>query len=93
MSEHLHAHETHPDIIKRLKRASGHLNSIMEMIETSRPCYDVAQQLHAVEMAVRQAKKILIQDHLNHCLEVAVGPLAQEQRDSIDEIKKIAKYL
>ncbi|TIU16713.1 MAG: metal resistance protein, partial [Mesorhizobium sp.] len=40
-----------------------------------------------------QAKKTLIQDHLNHCLEDVVGPLAREQRRSIDEFKDIAKYL
>jgi len=88
-----HAHETHPDIVKRLKRADGHLNGIIEMIETGRPCLDIAQQLHAVEKAIAQAKKTLIQDHLDHCLEDVVGPLAQAQRQSIDEFKEITKYL
>ncbi|RJT32860.1 metal resistance protein [Mesorhizobium waimense] len=93
MSERSHIHETHPDIIKRLKRADGHLRGIIEMIEAGRPCLDIAQQLHAVEKAISQAKKTLIQDHLNHCLEDVVGPLAREQRRSIDEFKDITKYL
>ncbi len=88
-----HVHETHPDIIKRLKRAEGHLRGVVEMIEAGRPCLDVAQQLHAVEKAVAQAKKTLIQDHLDHCLEDVVGPLARDQRQSIDEFKQITKYL
>ncbi|MER8522178.1 MULTISPECIES: metal-sensing transcriptional repressor [unclassified Mesorhizobium] len=88
-----HVHETHPDIIKRLKRADGHLRGVIEMIETGRPCIDIAQQLHAVEKAICQAKKTLIQDHLNHCLEDVVGPLPREQRRSIDEFKDITKYL
>ena len=54
-----HTHETHPEIVKRLKRAGGHLNSIIEMIEAGRPCLDLAQQLHAVEKAVYQAKRTL----------------------------------
>ncbi len=86
-------HQTHPEIAKRLKRAEGHLRSIIEMIESARPCLDIAQQLHAVEKAICQAKKTLIQDHLDHCLEDVVGPLAREQRRSIDEFKEIAKYL
>ncbi|MER9331216.1 metal-sensing transcriptional repressor [Mesorhizobium sp. M0488] len=88
-----HIHETHPDIVKRLKRADGHLKGVIEMIEAGRPCLDLAQQLHAVEKAISQAKKTLIQDHLNHCLEDVVGPLAREQRRSIDEFKVITKYL
>ena len=93
MSEHPHIHETHPEIVKRLKRADGHLRGVIEMIEAGRPCLDIAQQLHAVEKAISQAKKTLIQDHLNHCLEDVVGPLPREQRRSIDEFKDITKFL
>lgn len=93
MSEQLHLHETHPEIVKRLKRADGHLKGIIEMIETGRPCIEIAQQLHAVEKAIAQAKKTLIQDHLDHCLEDVVGPLPRDQRRSIDEFKLITKYL
>jgi DNA-binding FrmR family transcriptional regulator len=88
-----HVHETHPDIVKRLRRAEGHLKSVIEMIEAGRPCLDLAQQLHAVEKAVGQAKRTLIQDHLDHCLEETVGPLGRDQRRSIDEFKEITKYL
>jgi DNA-binding FrmR family transcriptional regulator len=86
-------HRSHPAIIKRLKRAEGHLRSIAEMMEQARPCLELAQQLAAVESAIRQAKKTLIQDHLDHCLEETVGPLPRERRKSIDEFKAIAKYL
>lgn len=90
---HPHVHSTHPDIVKRLKRADGHLRSVIEMIESGRQCLDVAQQLHAVEMAIAQAKKTLIHDHLDHCLADAVGPLDPEHRVAIDEFRAIAKYL
>jgi DNA-binding FrmR family transcriptional regulator len=88
-----HIHETHPDIVKRLKRAGGHLGGIIEMLEAGRPCLDIAQQLHAVERAIAQAKKTLVQDHLDHCLEDVVGPLPRERRRAIDEFKAITKYL
>ncbi|WP_395447524.1 metal-sensing transcriptional repressor [Aminobacter sp. UC22_36] len=93
MAEHTHPHASHPDTVKRLKRAEGHLRGIIAMIEAGRPCLDIAQQLHAVEKAVGQAKRTLIQDHLDHCLEDAVGALPREQRQSIDEFKEITKYL
>lgn len=86
-------HHSHPDIIKRLKRADGHLRGIIEMIEAGRPCLDLAQQLHAVESAVREAKKVLIHDHLDHCLDAAVDATPAEARASIAEFKAITKYL
>lgn len=88
-----HRHDTHPEIVKRLKRAEGHLKSVIAMIEGARPCLDIAQQLHAVEKAISQAKRTLIQDHLDHCLEDTIGALPHEQRHSIDEFKAITKYL
>jgi DNA-binding FrmR family transcriptional regulator len=63
------------------------------MIEGGKPCLDIAQQLHAVEKAVAQAKRTLIHDHLDHCLDETVGPLSLEQRGSVDEFREIAKYL
>ena len=92
MSEN-HRHQSHPEIIKRLKRTEGHLRSIIAMIEGGRSCLDIAQQLHAIENAIGQAKKTLIQDHLDNCLEEAIGTLPRKQRRPIDEFKEITKYL
>ena len=87
-----HTHASHPAIIKRLRKASGHLNSTIEMMAQGRTCLDVAQQLQAVEKAIQQAKKALIQDHLEHCLEDLV-PLGDGQRHSLDEFREITRYL
>jgi DNA-binding FrmR family transcriptional regulator len=73
-------HTTHPEIVNRLKRAQGHLRSIVEMIENGRACLDIAQQLHAVEKAVANAKRTLIHDHIDHCLEQTVGPMSRSAR-------------
>lgn len=92
MSEQ-HVHKTHPAIAKRLKRAEGHLRSITAMIEDGRNCLDIAQQLYAVEKAISQAKKTLIQDHIDHCLEQAAGAQPKQRQSSIREFKDITKYL
>lgn len=91
MSKTPHIHETHPEIIKRLKRADGHLKAIIEMFADGRSCIDIAQQLSAVEKALTQAKKTLIKDHIDHCLEDAGGK--QRGHSSISELKEITKYL
>lgn len=90
MTEHA-AHATHPAIIKRLKRANGHLASVIRMIENEQPCVDIAQQLHAVEKAVQQAKRTLIQDHIDHCLDEAL--LSNGDTSDTAEFKAITKYL
>lgn len=86
-------HTSHPDIIKRLKRAEGHLKSIITMLEEDRGCLDIAQQLQAVESAVANAKKTLVHDHIDHCLEHAVREGTQSADDTIREFKAITKYL
>ncbi len=92
MSEAL-LHQSHPDIVKRLKRADGHLKTIIGMIEEGRSCVDLAQQLHAVEMAIHNAKTTLIHDHIDHCLEQTIGPVPRADRGPLDEFKAITKYL
>jgi DNA-binding FrmR family transcriptional regulator len=86
-------HTSHPEIIKRLKRAEGHLKSIISMLQEGRGCLDVAQQLQAVESAVSNAKKTLVHDHIDHCLEHAVRQKSQGTDDTIREFKAITKYL
>lgn len=86
-------HATHTDVVNRLKRAEGHLRTIIEMIENQRECLEVAQQLHAVEKALQSAKRIYVQDHIDNCLEEAAGVMPREARNSLSEFKEIAKYL
>ena len=87
------SHTSHPDIINRLKRAEGHLKGIITMLEEERGCLDIAQQLQAVEAAIINAKKLLVHDHIDHCLEHAVREGTQSAEDTINEFKAITKYL
>ncbi|WP_423459507.1 metal-sensing transcriptional repressor [Ottowia sp. VDI28] len=68
--------QTHPEIIKRLRRAGGPFNGIVEMIEQGRSCLDIDQQLQAVEKAIQQTNKTLIQDRIDDCFEGVNGPFA-----------------
>lgn len=86
-------HESHPGIIKRLKRANGHLASVIAMIESGRKCVDLAQQLHAVECAITNAKRALIHDHIDHCLNEGSGPAEPVNGAVLDEFRQLAKYL
>ena len=85
-------HESHKMVVNRLKRAEGHLRKIIKMIEEENACVDVAQQLHAVEKAVTQAKKTFIRDHIDHCLDGAVES-PENARALVTEFKEMSKYL
>lgn len=71
----------------RLKRAHGHLAKVIAMLEEHAPCSDVAQQLFAVEKAVTNAKRVLIHDHIEHCLS------SDGDGSGIEDFKAITKYL
>ena len=80
-------HATHPALIARLKRADGHLRAVIEMIEAGKPCLEIAQQMQAVEKAVTNAKRALIHDHMDHCLDV------EGSETDRAELRAIARYL
>lgn len=86
-------HASHPNIIKRLKRAAGHLKSTIQMLEDEKACLGIAQQLYAVEKAITNAKRTLIHDHLDHCLENALHADHCESETTLSEFKEIIKYL
>lgn len=84
--EKSHTHQSHPAIVKRLKRADGHLRHVIEMIESERPCTEIAQQMQAVERAITNSKRALIHDHIDHCL-------SAENKGDLDDMKLLAKLL
>ena len=89
-----HVHESHADIVKRLKRADGHLQRVIEMFGEGRSCLDLAQQLHAVEKAILEVKKALIHDHVDNCLDAAAnGGSGKSTKNVLAEFKAISRYL
>ncbi len=83
-------HETHDDVCLRLKRAKGHLETVIRMIEEEKTCIEVARQLNAVSKAVDEAKRIFIHDHIEHCLDEKA---LEASEMSIKDFKEITKYL
>ena len=83
----------HAAIARRLKRANGHLETIIEMIEKNRPCAQIAQQLQAVESAIESDKKALIHDHISHSLERSFKASGSRGQAAMRDFRLIAKYL
>ena len=85
--------QPHSAIARRLKRANGHLEGIIDMIEQGRPCAQIAQQLQAVESAIESAKKALIHDHISHGLERTLKASGSKGQAALKDFRLIAKYL
>ena len=65
---HYHHHENTKAVLSRLSRAIGHLESIKRMVEDGRDCSEVLIQIAAVRSAINNIGKIILEDHINHCL-------------------------
>ena len=87
------SHAASPDLLNRLRRAHGHLATIIKMVEDGREGLETAQQMQAVVNALEAAKTILVADHIEHHLEAAVGQLSKEARNELARLSKLAKYL
>ena len=71
--EHNHSHQNTKAVLNRLSRASGHLESVKRMVEDGKDCSDVLIQLSAVIAALNNTGKVILKDHMEHCIVDAVG--------------------
>ena len=72
MSEHTHRHTETKQVVNRLSRAAGHLEAIKKMVEEERDCGEVLIQLAAVRSAINSVGRIIMTDHMEHCVAEAV---------------------
>ena len=69
---HGHVHENQKAVINRLARAIGHLSKVKRMVEEGYDCSDVLVQLAAVRSAIDNTGKVILNDHIRHCMVDAV---------------------
>lgn len=65
---HSHEHTQTKAVVNRLSRAIGHLESVKRMVESGRDCTEVLVQLAAVRSALTSTAKVILKDHLEHCI-------------------------
>ncbi|HJF84525.1 MAG TPA: metal-sensing transcriptional repressor [Megamonas hypermegale] len=82
---HTHSHTQTKVVLNRLSRAIGHLNAVKRMVEQGRDCSDVLIQLSAVNSALQGVSKIILKDHIEHCLVEAVK---EDDKEAIDKLKE-----
>ena len=82
---HHHSHAQTKAVLNRLSRAIGHLESIKRMVESGRDCSEVLIQLSAVKAALNNTGKVILQDHIQHCL---VDAIESGDMEAIEELNK-----
>ena len=69
---HGHVHENQKAVVNRLARAIGHLEKVKRMVENGHDCSEVLVQLAAVRSALDNTGKVILKDHMRHCMVDAV---------------------
>ena len=81
--EHPHVHENQKAVVNRLSRAIGHLEKVKRMVEEGYDCSEVLVQLAAVRSALDNTGKVILKDHIHHCM---VDAVAAGDDSAIDDL-------
>ena len=82
---HTHSHEHTAAVLNRLARAAGHLEAVRRMVEDGRDCSEVLIQLAAVRSALTATSKIILKDHMEHCV---VDAIEQNDQTALEELER-----
>lgn len=90
-----HSHTHNPEMMKkisnRLARAIGHLSSVKRMVDDNQDCTEVLMQLSAVQAALNNTGKLILQEHITHCV---VDAVESDDKQAIEDLNKaIQKFL
>lgn len=80
---HVHSHEHTQSVVNRLARAIGHLEAVRKMVGDGRDCSEVLVQLAAVRSALAATSRIILKDHIEHCI---VDAVEANDQSAIDEL-------
>lgn len=87
---HVHSHTHTKSVLNRLARAAGHLEYVRRMVEEGQDCTDVLMQLAAVRSALNNTAKIILKDHIEHCI---VDAVASNDEEAINDLNKAIERL
>ncbi len=88
---HTHSPEEKKRQMNRLAKAIGHLQHVKGMIERDEDCADVIMQLSAVNAALKNLGKEIINEHMTHCI---VHALEDGDMAAVEEFQKaVQKFM
>ena len=82
---HTHSHQQTQAVLNRMSRAIGHMEAVKRMVEDGRDCSEVLIQIAAVRSAINNIGKIILEDHISHCI---VDAVEHGDHQALDDLKK-----
>ena len=79
-----HTHEHTKAVLNRMSRAIGHMNAVKKMIEDGRDCSEVLIQLSAIKAEITGVSKVILKDHIDHCI---VDAVKENDEAAIEQLK------
>lgn len=80
----IHKHPQSKEVLNRMARIVGHTQAIKRMCEEGSECSDILIQIAAVRSALNNVGRLILDDHINHCLLEAV------ENNDREAIKKLS---
>lgn len=71
------------NLIKRTNRIEGQIRGIKNMITDDKYCDDILHQIIAVKSALDSVSKLLLKDHMHHCL---VHDIKNNKDETMEEL-------
>ncbi len=87
---HAHTHASSKAVLNRLSKLIGHLGAVKHMVEDGRDCSEVLIQLAAVRSALNGTMKIILKDHIDHCI---VDAVETGDTETIEELNRAIEIL
>ncbi len=83
--KHTHTHTKTKAVLNRMARIIGHMQAVKKMVEDGRDCSEVLIQLSAVDAAIKSVSRVILKDHMEHCI---VDAIKTGDNESIENLNK-----
>ena len=90
VKSHGHVHTNTKVVKNRLARVIGHLHAVERMLDDDRDCTEVLIQLAAIRSALNNICKLILRDHMDHCV---IDAVRANDTDSLDELNRAIDLL
>ena len=87
---HGHAHTNTKVVKNRIARVIGHLHAVERMLDDERDCAEVLIQMAAIRSALNNICKLILRDHMDHCV---IDAIRDNDTDSLDELNRAIDLL
>lgn len=87
---HSHTHTQTKAVLNRMARIIGHMQAVRQMVLDGRDCSEVLIQLSAVDAAIKSVSRVILKDHMEHCI---VDAIKTGDNESIENLNKAIEQI